>query len=208
MIVVVDYGMGNLDSVVRGFNKSGTAVRVSADAADIEAASGIVLPGVGAYGEAMQYLRAHGLVDLLNRRVLGDRVPVLGICLGFQLMTSHGEEGDADGLGWIGGVTRRFRPPADSPIKIPHMGWNDLQRQADSPLFDGIDPRACFYFAHSYHVTEPVPEATLATSTYGEPFISSATLNGHIFGTQFHPEKSYENGIRILANFARRAAHE
>ncbi len=206
MIVVVDYGMGNLDSVVRGFSKAGTAVKVSGDAADIAAASGIVLPGVGAYAEAMRNLRANGLVDLLNRRVLGERVPVLGICLGFQLMTAHGEEGDADGLGWMGGVTRRFRFAADAAVKIPHMGWNDLQRQAESPLFDGIDPRACFYFAHSYHVTDPVPEAALATSVYGAPFISSASLNGHIFGTQFHPEKSYENGIRILANFARRAA--
>ena len=128
MIVVVDYGMGNLDSVVRGFSKAGTAVKVSGDAADIAAASGIVLPGVGAYAEAMRNLRANGLVDLLNRRVLGERVPVLGICLGFQLMTAHGEEGDADGLGWMGGVTRRFRFAADAAVKIPHMGWNDLQQ--------------------------------------------------------------------------------
>lgn len=208
MIVVLDYGMGNLDSVVRAFNKAGAAVKVSADAADIAAASGIVLPGVGAYAEAMRNLRERGLVDLLNRRVLAEHVPVLGICLGFQLMTAHGEEGDADGLGWLGGMTRRFRFAPDSGVKIPHMGWNDLQRQAESPIFDGIDPRACFYFAHSYHVTDPVPEAALTTSAYGDTFISSASLNGHIFGTQFHPEKSYDNGIRILANFARRAAHE
>ncbi len=208
MIVVLDYGMGNLDSVVRAFDKAGAAVKVSADAADAAAASGIVLPGVGAYAEAMRNLRGRGLVELLHRRVLAEQVPVLGICLGFQLMTSHGEEGDADGLGWLGGVTRRFRFAPDSGVKIPHMGWNDLQRQAQSPIFDGIDPRACFYFAHSYHVTDLVPGAELTTSVYGDPFISSASLNGHIFGTQFHPEKSYENGIRILANFARRVAHE
>jgi glutamine amidotransferase len=208
MIVVLDYGMGNLDSVVRAFTKAGAAVKVSADAADIAAASGIVLPGVGAYAEAMRNLRGRGLVELLNRRVLTDQVPVLGICLGFQLMTSHGEEGDADGLGWLGGATRRFRFTHDSGVKIPHMGWNDLQREAESPIFDGIDPRACFYFAHSYHVTDPVPAAAVTTSVYGDTFISSASLNGHIFGTQFHPEKSYDNGIRILANFARRTAHE
>jgi len=208
MIVVLEYGMGNLDSVVRAFSKAGSSVKVSAAAADISAASGIVLPGVGAYAEAMRNLRERGLVDLLHRRVLCERVPVLGICLGFQLMTAHGEEGDADGLGWLGGVTRRFRFAPDSGVKIPHMGWNDVQGHSESPIFDGIDPRACFYFAHSYHVTEPVPGASLTTSAYGGTFISSASLNGHIFGTQFHPEKSYENGIRILANFARRAAHE
>jgi imidazole glycerol-phosphate synthase subunit HisH len=208
MIVVLDYGMGNLDSVVRAFNKAGVTVKVSADAADIASASGMVLPGVGAFAGAMHNLRGRGLVELLHRRVLADLVPVLGICLGFQLMTSHGEEGDADGLGWLGGATRRFRFAPGSGVKIPHMGWNDLQRQAESPIFDGIDPRACFYFAHSYHVTDPVPGAVLATSVHGEPFISGASLNGHIFGTQFHPEKSYDNGIRILANFARRVAHE
>ena len=207
MIAVLDYGMGNLDSVIRAFDKAGAAVKVTADPDDISAATGIVLPGVGAYAEAMRNLRERGLIDVLNRRVLGDRVPVLGICLGFQLMTAHGEEGDADGLGWLGGTTRRFRFAPDAGVKIPHMGWNDLQGRADSPLFDGIDPRACFYFAHSYHVTDPVPGAVITTSDYGGPFISSAALNGHIFGTQFHPEKSYENGIRILSNFARRAAH-
>ncbi len=206
MIVIIEYSMGNLDSVVRAFRKIGAEVRVSADPAVVAEASGLVLPGVGAYAEAMRAISERGLAEPLRRRVLEEKRPVLGICLGFQIMTSHGEEGDADGLGWLGGATRRFRFDPESAMKIPHMGWNDLSPVKESPLTEGIDPRACFYFAHSYHVTDTVPGSVLATSEYGGGFVSAAA-HGNIFGTQFHPEKSYGAGLRLLRNFAEMAAH-
>ena len=207
MIVIVDYKMGNLDSVVRAFARVGAPARVSADPAEVGAASGLVLPGVGAFAQAMHNLAEDGLLPALHRKALEEGTPVLGICLGFQLMSDHGEEGDADGLGWIGGVTRRFRFPEGAAPKIPHMGWNDVSpRQADNPLFEGLDPAACFYFAHSYHVTDPRPECVATVTEYGETFVSSARL-GNLFGTQFHPEKSYLNGLRLLRNFAGLAAH-
>ena len=201
MITIVNYGIGNLDSVLRAFRKSGADVVLSSEVKDLEAADHIVLPGVGSFAKAMQYLRASGLTETLNRKVLEEKTPVLGICLGFQMLMRHSGEGDAEGLGWINGDTRRFDFQAlDPPPKIPHMGWNDLAAQKQSPLLASIHPDACFYFAHSYCVSCDDASAILTTSTYGYEFVS-AVQQDNIFGTQFHPEKSHANGLQLVKNF-------
>lgn len=202
MIAIVNYGIGNLDSVLRAFHNCGADTCICDDVSGIEAAERIVLPGVGSFAKAMEYLRQSGLMPVLNRRVLEEHVPVLGICLGFQMFTRHSEEGDAEGLGWIDGETRRFNfETLDGPrLKIPHMGWNDLQARKESPLLAGIHPDACFYFAHSYYVSCSDSDAVLTKSVYGTEFVSSVQ-QGNIFGTQFHPEKSHASGLQLLRNF-------
>ncbi len=202
MIAIVNYGIGNLDSVSRALSKCGAEAVVTSRAEDIESAQGIILPGVGSFGEAMQNLREGGLLPVLHRRVMEAHRPTLGICLGFQMFTRHSEEGDAEGLGWIDGATRRFRVPE----KIPHMGWNDLSVRKASPLLDDVSPSACFYFAHSYCVVCHEAEAILATSEYGGEFVSAVAKN-NLFGVQFHPEKSHAGGLRLLSNFVRLVRH-
>lgn len=202
MIAIVNYGIGNLDSVSRALLKCGGEVMVTARAEDIARADGIILPGVGSFAEAMQNLHQGGLLPALEEKVLGEQTPALGICLGFQMFTRHSEEGDAAGLGWIDGETRRFRVPE----KIPHMGWNDLRVHKPSPLLEDVPAEACFYFAHSYHVVCNEPEAILATSDYGGEFVSAVAKN-NLFGVQFHPEKSHANGLRLLRNFLGLAHH-
>lgn len=196
MIAIVNYGIGNLDSVTRAFRKCGAEARVTSRPMDIEQAEAIVLPGVGCFAEAMRNLRNGGLLAILHRKVVEEKTPTLGICLGFQMFTKHSEEGNAEGLGWIDGETRRFRVAE----KIPHMGWNDLKVQKDSPILQDIAHEACFYFAHSYYVSCNDPGAVLATSEYGGPFVS-AVAKDHLFGVQFHPEKSHANGLQIVRNF-------
>lgn len=201
MIVIVNYGVGNLDSILRAFKTSGAEVLVSSEVEDLERSDGIVLPGVGSFAKAMGNIETSGLLPALTRRVLEERTPILGICVGFQLFTKHSEEGDVDGLGWIDGVTRRFDfKDVDPAPKIPHIGWNDLQRRQEGPLFDGIHRDACFYFAHSYCVFCNDQGAVLTTTQYGCEFVS-AVQRDNILGTQFHPEKSHANGLRLVENF-------
>jgi imidazole glycerol-phosphate synthase subunit HisH len=202
MTTIVNYGIGNLDSVLRAFRNCSDAASISNDPAEIAAAERIVLPGVGSFAKAMEYLRQSGLLPVLEKKVLEEKTPVLGICLGFQMFTRHSEEGDAEGLGWIDGYTRKFDfTGIEGPrLKIPHMGWNDLQAAKESPLLAGIHPDACFYFAHSYYVSCDDNAAVLARSAYGLDFVS-AVHRGNIFGTQFHPEKSHANGLQLIRNF-------
>jgi len=201
MIVIVNYGIGNLDSVARAFRACEAEAVVSSRPEDIDQADGIVLPGVGSFAKAMQNLNEGGLLAALNRRVIEQQTPILGICLGFQMFTKGSEEGGVDGLGWIDAETRRFDfSRQHQPCKIPHMGWNDLHAQKAGPLFEGIHADACFYFAHSYCVSCNDECAVLATTDYGYEFVS-AVERGNIFGTQFHPEKSHANGLKILKNF-------
>lgn len=207
MIVIVDYGIGNLDSVLRGFRHAGAEAVVASDPAALDRADGIVLPGVGSFAKGMRNLTEQGLLPALNRRVLEEKAPVLGICLGFQLFTKHSEEGDAEGLGWIDGVTKRFNFPfLDNLIPVPHMGWNELEVRKENRLLDGIHPGACFYFAHSYCVHCKDDGAILATTEYGYDFVS-AVERDNIFGTQFHPEKSHANGLDLLRNFVGLTEH-
>jgi glutamine amidotransferase len=202
-IAIVDYGMGNLRSVQKGFERVGVRADVTRDAAVIARAPGVVLPGVGAFGACMDNLRAYGLVDPV-RRVIERGTPFLGICLGLQLLFEESEEfGPVAGLGVLRGRCVRFRERDDPDFRIPHMGWNQItKRQAVAPLA-GIEDGAFVYFVHSYYV-EPRDPALIATVTdYGGEFVSAIALDT-LFACQFHPEKSQRTGLRILANFGAR----
>ncbi|MDK2927230.1 MAG: imidazole glycerol-phosphate synthase subunit HisH [Bacillota bacterium] len=196
MIAIVDYGMGNLGSVRYALQALGEEARVTADPAVIAAAPGVILPGVGAFGDAMAELRARGLVETV-RQAAGSGRPFLGICLGMQLLFTAGEEGGYhEGLDILPGVVRRLR----GEVKIPHIGWNSLSFPRPTPLFGGVAPGSFVYFVHSY-VAVPQEEAVVAaTCSYGEEF-TAAVRRGNVWGTQFHPEKSSQVGLAVLRNF-------
>ena len=202
MIVIVDYGMGNLRSVLNKLQRLGVAACISSQAEDIACAEKLILPGVGHFGKAMDNLRHRRLLDTLHRRGLEDEIPILGICLGMQLLSKWSEEGDAEGLGWIDAQTVRFNLDAmDRPRKVPHMGWNSVSKARNTILLEDIEPHETFYFVHSYHVVCNQPEDVIMTTEYGYPF-TSAVERDHIYGTQFHPEKSHKRGMQMLRNFA------
>lgn len=200
-VVVIDYGAGNLKSVLNKFKKLGIAAKASEDPEDILKADRLVIPGVGHFGNGMQKLRERNLIEPLNQKVLHEKVPVLGICLGMQLFTDYSEEGDVTGLGWIKGKTVRFRTDEfEQVLKVPHMGWNSLSTRAESPLFENIPADKQFYFVHSYHVECEDRSQVLARSRYGYEF-DCAVANENIIGTQFHPEKSHDYGQELIRNF-------
>lgn len=202
MITIVDYGMGNLGSILNMLKKVGVKARVSSSRTEISSAEKLILPGVGAFDPAMRRLRESGIGDLLDEMVLGREVPALGLCLGMQLMTERSEEGTLPGLGWIKGGTRRFRfSPAASALKVPHMGWNTVATNSAKSLVAGLYDPSRFYFVHSYHVELADPADAAAWTHYGYDFVS-ILQKGHIMGTQFHPEKSHKFGMRLLATFA------
>lgn len=201
MITVVDYGMGNLGSLLNMFKRIGAPVRIESDPAAIATADKIVLPGVGAFDSAMRRINgAAGLREVLDRRALIDKRPVLGVCLGMQLLTQSSEEGELPGLGWIAGKARRF--PRIDGLKVPHMGWNVATRARSSALTVDLDREPRFYFVHSYYVIVDDSAHSLMRTHYGLDF-ESAIGRDNIFGVQFHPEKSHRFGQRILENFAR-----
>ena len=199
-IVVIDYGMGNLRSVQKGLERVGCKVQVTRDPQQIVSAKGVVLPGVGAFNACMENLRRFGLVEPIRQAVL-QRKPFLGICLGFQLLFTESEEfGPQKGLDLFPGRVVGFHP--ENGLKVPHMGWNRIGKKKESPFLEGISDGDFVYFVHSYYVA-PEDESIVATTTdYGTSFVSSVA-NDHLFACQFHPEKSQEIGLRILANFAR-----
>ncbi|MSR70995.1 imidazole glycerol phosphate synthase subunit HisH [Candidatus Kaiserbacteria bacterium] len=198
MIAIVDYGMGNVASVRNALALLGEEGLVTASAEDFARATHIILPGVGAYPDGMRELHERGLVAVLQKEVLENKKPFLGICLGMQLLTERGEEGaDTEGLGFIAGKTRKLAVTPD--LRLPHIGWDDVAPAPDARLFAGIESRD-FYFVHSF-VVEPVdPAVTSAACTYGETF-AAAVQKDNIFGVQFHPEKSQQAGLAILRNF-------
>jgi glutamine amidotransferase len=202
MIVVVDYGMGNLRSVVKGFEKAGVVAEITADPEAVAAADAVVLPGVGAFGKAMEHLRATGLDTAIIDAVAAGK-PFLGICLGLQLLFTESEEfGPVRGLGILPGKVVRFFPEgAPAGVKIPHMGWNSLQMATPTSVLAGIPQDEYVYFVHSYYVAPD--DATLAATTTeyaGFRFTSSVT-RGKLFACQFHPEKSGAMGLKMLKNF-------
>jgi glutamine amidotransferase len=197
MIAIIDYGMGNLRSVQKAFERGGHPAAITGRAEDVARATRLVLPGVGAFGEAMDNLRKGGLIAPLLSAV-AHGIPLLGICLGQQLLFSRSEEmGDNEGLGLLPGRVRRF----PSSLRVPHIGWNQAHIRRSSPLLEGIPDHAFFYFVHSYYVDPADSGDTLTTTDYGIDY-ASIVGRGRLFGIQFHPEKSQDLGLRILKNFA------
>lgn len=202
MIVIVNYGVGNLGSVFNMLKKVGADAVISSDSVEIEKADKLILPGVGAFDEGMKHLQESNLIGILSEKALARRTPTLGICLGMQLLMQKSEEGDLPGLGWIEGGNVRFRfDDSNGHLKIPHMGWNTVTVKRHDSLFKDLDQEARFYFVHSYHVVCKREDDVLAKTHHGDDFVS-ALQSGNIMGTQFHPEKSHKFGMKLLSNFA------
>ena len=199
-IVIVDYGMGNLRNVQKGFEKIGFEARLTRNKKEIDRSSAIVLPGVGAFKDCMENLEKYGLVETLLQSIEKGK-PYLGICLGLQVLFSESQEfGSHKGLDLIKGRVVRFEPDPDH--KVPHMGWNTIEKEKEVPMLQGIESGDFFYFVHSYYVIPDKTEWISSFTTYGKPFVSSIWKK-NLFATQFHPEKSQQKGLRILENFVK-----
>jgi glutamine amidotransferase len=200
-VAIIDYGNGNANSIKNALRELGVAAIYTSKPADIESADYLILPGVGHYGTAMNNLRESGLIKSLNDAVMNDRKPVLGICLGMQLMTEYGEEGATSGLNWIKGSTRKMRPENRKQFKIPNIGWSTISKQSASVLLRGIETNEDpFYFCHAFAVDSIDEIAVTAKIQYDQPYVALFELN-NIFGVQFHPEKSQESGLKLMENF-------
>lgn len=200
MLLIIDYGLGNLVSVKNMFKKLGVPAVISDNISEIESAEKLILPGVGAFDNGMNLIKQKGLIDVLNKRVLVDKTPILGICLGMQLLTKSSEEGKEKGLGWIDADTIKFTFD-NKELKIPHMGWNYIQVKKQNKLIS-TEGKHRFYFVHSYYVKCHNENDIIATCDYGNEF--TCVLNhGNIYGAQFHPEKSLKFGMEVLNNFSK-----
>lgn len=201
MIVIINYGAGNLGSMLNMFKKIGHAAILGNTVEDIEKADKLVLPGVGSFDAGMEKLNSSGLKDVLNYKVLDKKTPILGVCLGLQLMTDRSDEGELKGLGWISAETKKFELDS-SKFKIPHMGWNEIKIEKKSNLFVGMEEQENrFYFVHSYHLVCNEPSDILVSTNYGYDF-TCGVERGNILGVQFHPEKSHKFGMQLLKNFS------
>jgi len=199
-IVIVDYGMGNLHSLKRIVSSHNIPVTVSNKPSELLTATHLILPGVGHFGQAMEQLKRNELIEVLNYLALEEKRPILGICLGMQLMTSFSEEGDCEGLGWFKCKTMNLQAHTEPSIKIPHLGWNTLTVKNDHKILADISASDEMYFVHGFGVLEAVNEHVLCTTEYGGEVISGL-VKDNLFGLQFHPEKSLDSGHRILSNF-------
>ena len=199
MLVIINYEMGNLMSISNMLKKLGHNSILSNKKKDISNASKLILPGVGAFDQAMKNIKSLGIYDVINDKVINDKTPILGICLGMQLLTKGSEEGIEPGFGWINAKTIRFK---NTSLKVPHMGWNSVSIKKNSPLFDSENKVRRYYFVHSYYVEYDQLDHTLATTYYGDEF-SSMLHEENIYGAQFHPEKSHNFGMEILDNFSK-----
>lgn len=202
MIGIIDYGSGNIQAIATIYKSLNIECQVLNKPKDLKQADKLILPGVGAFDATMQQLIDSGLKDELNKLVLEKKVPILGICVGLQVMGYGSDEGELQGLGWIPGTVKKFNiNKIESKPKLPHMGWNTIKDIQNHSLFKGIDNEFGFYFVHSFYFECEKEQNILTTSNYGGEFTSSIYAN-HIFGTQFHPEKSHGNGVQLFKNFA------
>jgi glutamine amidotransferase len=204
MITIVDYNMGNPGSIKNMLARSGSDAIISSNPTDILNATKLILPGVGKFDAAMRNLQALGLVTPLHEKVIEQKTPILGICLGMQLFTHGSEEGTLPGFGWIDAYTIRFRFEPSNVNRVPHMGWNAIAVEQPSSILDDRFDDSRFYFVHSFHVQCRRNEDVLASTDYGIRF-HSAIIRENILGTQFHPEKSHRYGLRLMQNFAEAA---
>lgn len=196
---IVDYGLGNLRSVAGAVARAGFEPVITNEPKLLDRMDKLILPGVGAFGDGMKNLRELGLIPVLHRLVKKERIPILGICLGFQLMARQSEEfGSHKGIGWLDAAVVKME--TDRNIRLPHVGWNDLYQVKECPLFGDIPEHALFYYVHSYHVSCSSRDVIVGECEYGIRF-TAAVRDGNIFGTQFHPEKSQKCGLRLLENF-------
>ena len=199
MVAIIDYGLGNLGSIANMLKVIGEKSVVTADKEKISAADSIILPGVGAFDAGMAKLNESGLVDFIKQQVLEEKKPLLGICLGMQMLGRKSEEGQLSGLGLIPFETVRFKLD-DTNLKVPHMGWDVVEFKQQSPLLEGLTGRQRYYFVHSYHAVCDSSEYVLMTCDYGYEF-ACAVVRDNIYGVQFHPEKSHDFGMALLENF-------
>lgn len=205
MITIIDYGLGNIRAFVNVYKRLNIAVAVAKSPADLDGATKLILPGVGAFDHAVELLQQSGMRETLDELVLGRSVPVLGVCVGMQILAPVSEEGRLEGLGWIAGQVRKFDLAAAAastqPTCLPHMGWNDVKPIRESGLFSGLQEESRFYFLHSYYFQCSRREDVVAETDYGLKFSCAVQMN-NIHGVQFHPEKSHNYGVRLLKNFA------
>jgi imidazole glycerol-phosphate synthase subunit HisH len=203
LIGIINYGSGNIQAILNIYKKLNIHAYVANTSEDISKAEKLVLPGVGAFDETMDKLVTSGLIEKLNERVLKKKIPVLGICVGMQVMAKRSDEGERAGLGWFDAEVKKIDPTnkKGNAVLLPHMGWNSIQQVNNSSLFKDIDPERGFYFLHSYHFVCNIENDMLAKTDYGNT-VTSAVSKDNIFGTQFHPEKSHVNGIQVFKNFS------
>jgi glutamine amidotransferase len=204
MIVIIDYGVGNLGSIANMFKKIGVVATISSDPTVIAQADKLVLPGVGAFDNGMQNLHNRNLVEILNQRVLDAGVPILGLCIGMQLFAQRSEEGQLPGLGWLEAEVVRFKFEGScATLKIPHMGWNIIFPDQAHPIVYNLESNARFYFVHSYHLVCKQTQNVIARVKYGYDF-AAIVGRDNILGAQFHPEKSHKFGMQLFRNFVER----
>lgn len=203
MISIVDYGLGNVKAFANVYKKLSIPFSIVRSVVELEKATKVILPGVGAFDYAMQKLERSGMRTVLDELVLKRHAPVLGVCVGMQMLASASEEGKLPGLGWLQGEVKRFDfSRLKPPVSIPHMGWNNARKTKVNGLFQGLGPEARFYFLHSYYFHSHKTEDVVAVTDYGVEFVC-AVNSGNVYGVQFHPEKSHQWGVRLLENFAK-----
>ena len=199
-ITIIDYGMGNLRSVQKKFLKVGAEVEITSDLDQIMKAEKLLLPGVGHFANGVKKLKERGIWELLNKKVLKEKTPILGICLGMQLMARYSEEGNTEGLGWFDAEVVNFTIRDKLKYKVPHMGWNNTIIVKDNNLMKDLDNESMYYFVHSYYMKCNNKKDILTTTGYEDKFVS-AIQKDNIYGTQFHPEKSHDTGEKLIKNF-------
>jgi len=204
MITIIDYGLGNIRAFANIYKRLNIKVKIAKTKYEVIGADKIILPGVGAFDFAMSQLNSSGMRDVIEKEVISNCVPVLGVCLGMQMLSNSSEEGKLNGLGWIRGTVNKFdKKFFDSDLcRLPHMGWNNVKQSIESHLFSNVPDLGRFYFLHSYYFSCHDDKNIISTTSYGSNFASSINLN-NIFGVQFHPEKSHLLGVQVLNNFAK-----